>query len=178
MWIRSWWLNTCVSLAQSELDDSPNKGPKKQLKVLADALDRTMSCETGARTANMGHAVKARYKGMFGGKPLEDLDMMEPAKKKKPLEDLDMMEPARDAVASAKKFQQKPTASRSLFGASEREEQQRFLRVRLRTLGGVDVPAPQFGNQYTWNKLTTRWQVPKKTRARANSDPQEGRKGG
>ena len=59
-------------LAQSELDGSPNKGPKKQLKVLADALDRTI--ETGASTANMGHAVKARYKGMFGGKPLDDLD--------------------------------------------------------------------------------------------------------
>jgi len=73
-------------LAQSELDDSPNKGPKKQLKVLADALDRTI--ETGASTADMGHAVEARYKGMFGGKPLDDLDMMEQA---------------HDAVASAKK---------------------------------------------------------------------------
>jgi hypothetical protein len=78
-------LNT-RQLAQSELDGSPNKGPKKQLKVLADALDRTI--ETGASTADMGHAVEARYKGMFGGKPLDDLDMMEQA---------------HDAVASAKK---------------------------------------------------------------------------
>jgi hypothetical protein len=46
--------------------------------VLADALDRTI--ETGAKTANMGHAVEARYTGMFGGKPLDEtLSMMEQA---------------------------------------------------------------------------------------------------
>ena len=87
-------------LAESELDGSPDKGPKKQLKVLADALDRTMSCETGARTANMGHAVKARYKGMFGGKPLDDLDMMEQA---------------HDAVASAKKNACKANSDKGEF---------------------------------------------------------------
>ena len=27
----------------------------------------------------MGHAAQARYRGMFGGKPLEDLDMVEHA---------------------------------------------------------------------------------------------------
>ena len=69
-------------LAESELDGSPNK----RRKCFADALDRTI--ETGASTADMGHAVEARYKGMFGGKPLDDLDMMEQA---------------HDAVASAKK---------------------------------------------------------------------------
>jgi len=81
-------------LAQSELDGSPNKGPKKQLKVLADALDRTI--ETGASTANMGHAVKARYKGMFGGKPLDDLDK----------------EQAHDAVASTNRGSEGPETPR------------------------------------------------------------------
>jgi len=46
-------------LAQSELDGSPNKGPKKQLKVLADALDRTI--ETGASASNMQLARTAMH---------------------------------------------------------------------------------------------------------------------
>ena len=56
-------------LAESQLDGSPNKGPKKKLKALADALDCTI--ETGASGPNTGHAVKARYKDLFG-KHLED----------------------------------------------------------------------------------------------------------
>ena len=89
MWIRSWWLNTCVSWQRASWRQP--KGPKKAAQgskeeALADALDRTI--ETGASTADMGHAVEARYKGMVGGKSLDDLDMMEQA---------------HDAVASAKK---------------------------------------------------------------------------
>ena len=87
----------------------------------------------------MGHAAQARYRGMFGGKPLEDLDMMEHA---------------HDVVASATKTLRKPSTSRSLFGASGQEEIWRFQRVRMRRLGHVDAAAPQFGNQYTPEEAT------------------------
>ncbi len=105
---------------------------RRSFKVLADAPDRTIG--TGASAANMGHAVRTRYKGMFGGKPLEDLDMMEHA---------------HDVVASATRTPRKPSISRSLFGASEQQEEPRFLRVRLRRMGNMDVAAPQLGNLYT-----------------------------
>jgi hypothetical protein len=130
MWIRSGWLHTSDSwLAESEMDGSPNKGAEKKLKVLADALDRTI---------NLGHPVQTRYKNMFGGEPLEDLDMMEHA---------------HDVVASAKKTPRKPSTCRSPFAASEQEKEPRFLRVRLLKIENVDA-ALQYGNLYTPEEAT------------------------
>ena len=40
-------------LAENELEDSPNKGPKKKLTTLVNVLERTI--ESGASAANMGY---------------------------------------------------------------------------------------------------------------------------
>ena len=55
----------------------PERGADKRLKALAGVLERTV--ETGASAANIGYAVKDRYKDIFGGKPLEDVEMLEAA---------------------------------------------------------------------------------------------------
>ena len=109
-------------LAENELEDSPNKGPKKKLTMLADVLERTI--ESGASAANMGYAVRERYKDMFGGQPLEDVSM---------LDNTD------DALASAQKTVRKKAACRSLFGDGDQKQEPRHLRVRLRRVGDVDV---------------------------------------
>ena len=125
-------------LAENELEDSPNKGPKKKLTMLADVLERTI--ESGASAANMGYAVRERYKDMFGGQPLEDVSM---------LDNTD------DALASAQKTVRKKAACRSLFGDGDQKQEPRHLRVRLRRVGDVDVPAPGNGAVYTPMEATT-----------------------
>ena len=127
MWIRSGWLQTWQKVSWMA---AQTRVRRRSFKVLADALGRTIG--TGASAANIGHAVRTRYKGMFGGKPLQDLDMMEQA-----------------LVPSATRTPRKPSISRSLFGASEQQEEPRFLRARLRRMGNVDVAAPQLGKLYT-----------------------------
>ena len=59
---------------------------------------------------------------MFGGRPLEDLDIFQRAD---------------DVVASAKKNFAKPSTSCPLFGSSEQEAEHKQFRVRLRKMGDV-----------------------------------------
>lgn len=118
-------------ICERELDGSPNKGPRKKLKVLSDLLGRATNM--GARAAKMGHAVEARYQQQFGGKPLEDIEMMETPVHALPI-----------STSTPRKI----IAARSLFDTDQDKAQPRQMRVRLRKIGDCDVPEPANGHQF------------------------------